>query len=466
MTRTFSYTFSTPSYQDAVSFNTGLFINGEWVDPVDSAAIDIVNPTTGELIISVAAGSSKDVDIAVEAAKQAYTTSWGLKCPGSVRGKLLNKLADLVEQHSDEFAALEALNVDENRLAYTRREPFGVVGLIVPWNFPLMMAVTKIAPALATGNAVVFKPSEVTPLTALKLAGLFNEAGFPPGVINIINGYGNTVGQAISEHPFIQKVAFTGSTLVGRKVLKSAAESNLKNVALELGGKSPTVIFHDANLEQAVKWAAHGIFFNMGQACTAGSRIFVQETIYDEFLDKFTTIAKYLHAATGDPFTPGIEHGPQVSQTQFERVMGYIESGKSEGATIHIGGARQGSAGYFIQPTIFTDVKPDMKIVNEEIFGPVACVIKFKTEKEVIEAANNTIYGLACNVFSENLGRALRVAHSIEAGTAWVNCSQLPEVALPFGGYKQSGIGRELGQYALDMYTQVKAVHVNLGLQL
>jgi len=414
----------------------------------------------------------------------------------------LDKLADLIEANIDEFSALEAADVgkvfdkakstdiggaiatiryyagwadkihgqtmetNENKLAYTRREPYGVVGQIIPWNFPLVTLSCKVGPALATGNTIVLKPSEVTPLTALKFAGLVNEAGFPPGVINIINGYGNTVGEAISHHPLITKVAFTGSTIVGRKVLKASAESNLKDVTLELGGKSPTIIFDDADLEQAVKWASHGIFFNMGQACTAGSRIFVQEGLYDKFLASFTQVAKFLETATGDPFTKGTEHGPQVSQTQFDRVMGYIDSGKKEGAKIHIGGARHGEEGYFIQPTIFTDCKPEMKIIQEEIFGPVAAVMKFKTEEEVIESANATSYGLACNVFSENLSRALRVAHQLEAGTAWVNCAQAADVAVPFGGYKQSGIGRELGQYALDTYTQVKGVHVNIGIRL
>ncbi|KAF9463983.1 aldehyde dehydrogenase [Collybia nuda] len=459
----------------------------------------VTNPASGKVITSVAAGSSKDVDIAVNAAKQAYKTVWGLKCPGVTRGRLLNKLADLLERDMDELAALEALDVgkvwdnaknvdvgstiavlryyagwadkvhgktietNDKKLAYTRHEPYGVVGQIVPWNFPLGMISWKIGPALATGNTVVLKPSEITPLTALRLADLINEAGFPPGVVNIVNGYGHTVGQAISEHPLIEKVAFTGSTLTGRKILKASAESNLKVVTLELGGKSPTIIFDDADVEQAVKWAAHGIFFNMGQVCTAGSRIFVQEGIYDEFLSKFSAIAKGLGAATGDPFTPGTQHGPQVSETQFNRVMGYINSAKAEGATVHVGGERHGQEGYFIQPTIFTETRPDMKIVQEEIFGPVAAVIKFKTEDEVVEAANNTAYGLACNVFSENLSRALRVAHSLEAGTAWVNCAQAGEVCVPFGGYKQSGIGRELGEYALDTYTQVKGVHVNIG---
>jgi aldehyde dehydrogenase (NAD+) len=354
----------------------------------------------------------------------------------------------LVEEHKDEFAALETLNVgmtwtlatqlvagtvegfryyagwadkvqgktietNENKLAYTRHEPYGVVGQITPWNAPLAMVGWKIGPALATGNTIVIKPSEVTPLSALKLAGLLNEAGFPPGVVNIVNGYGNTVGQAISEHPLIEKVAFTGSTLTGRKILKASAESNLKVVTLELGGKSPAVIFEDADLDQAVKWAAIGVFFNMGQSCVAGSRIFVQEGIYDQFMSKFTAAAECLTAKTGDPFNPETQHGPQISKIQFDRVMGYIESGKSEGAAVRIGGERHGEEGFFIKPTIFTDVRPDMKIVKEEIFGPVAVVIKFKDEAEVVEMANDTPYGLAAHIFTQNVSRSIRMAHAV-----------------------------------------------------
>ncbi|KAG6901632.1 hypothetical protein C0995_009800 [Termitomyces sp. Mi166 len=465
MPGTFTYNFDTPAFKGTSTIHTGR---------------SSLQSATGKVITAVAAGSAKDVDIAVAAAKKAYKTSWGLKVPGTMRGKLMYKLVELLERDIDEFAALESLDVyghakagdirmtidvfryyagwadkvqgktmetTEDKLAYTRHEPYGVV-MMLSWKF---------GPALATGNTIVLKPSEITPLTALRFADLVIEAGFPPGVVNIVNGYGPTVGEAISAHPLIEKVAFTGSTLVGRKILKASSESNLKVVTLELGGKSPTIIFDDADLEQAIKWAAHGIFLNMGQACTAGSRIFVQEGIYAEFLAKFSAIAKNLAATTGDPFGVGTQHGPQVSQLQFDRVMSYIESGKQDGATVHTGGARHGDEGYFIQPTIFTDVKPEMKIVQEEIFGPVGVVAKFKTEEEVIEAANSTTYGLACHIFSQNISRALRVAHSLEAGSAW---------SVPFGGYKQSGIGRELGEYALDTYTQVKAVHVNIGQKL
>ncbi|PPQ79486.1 hypothetical protein CVT24_010143 [Panaeolus cyanescens] len=501
MPGTYTHSFDTPRYKGDVTVHTGLFINNEWVDPVEGGSIEVINPTTGKHITTVSAAGPKDVDLAVDAAAKAFKTTWGLHTPGTERGRLLNKLCDLFEQRMDEFSALEALDTgkifdkarhidikltldvfryyagwadkvqgktietNEHKLAYTRHEPFGVCGQIIPWNFPLMMLSWKVGPALATGNTIVLKPSELTPLTALKFAELIVEAGFPPGVVNILNGYGPVAGQAISEHQKIAKVAFTGSTLTGRKIMKAAAESNLKVVTLELGGKSPTVIFDDADLDQAVKWAAHGIYFNMGQACTAGSRIFVQEGVYDKFIDAFTGVTQYITAKTGDPFSGGMEHGPQVSQVQFDRIMSYIESGKSEGATLHIGGQQHdpASGGYFIQPTIFTDCKPDMKIVKEEIFGPVAAVMKFKTEEEAIALANDTSYGLACHVFSMNINRAIRVAHALEAGTAWVNCAQSGDVAVPFGGYKQSGIGRELGQYALDVYTQVKAVQINIG---
>ncbi|KXN80716.1 Aldehyde dehydrogenase [Leucoagaricus sp. SymC.cos] len=484
---------------EVLSF-TRLFIDGKWVDPVDGGdMIEVVDPVTGKVITALPGGSSKDVDIAVKAARKAFKTTWGLRVPGIERARVLSKFAELLDKHANALTALESLNVgkpfpvtrqleltmsvnvvqyfagwadkihgktietNEKKLAYTRHEPWGVVGAIVPWNGPLMMAVMKIAPALATGNTVVLKPSEITPFTALFIADLLNEAGVPPGVVNIVNGYGNTVGSAISSHPNIDKITFTGSTLTGRKILKAAAESNLKAVTLELGGKSPTIVFDDVNLEQAVKWAAYGVFINMGQACVAGSRIYVQEGIHDKFLEGFTKIAQGLANATGNPFDEGTQHGPQVSKIQYERVMGYINSGRSEGATVHVGGERHGEEGYFIKPTIFVDAKPSMKIMQEEIFGPVCSVIKFKTEEEVIEWANDTTYGLAANVLTENSARAIRMANSLEAGTVNVNCALSFELGVPFGGYKQSGLGRELGEKALDTYTQIKAVHINIG---
>ncbi|THU91051.1 aldehyde dehydrogenase [Dendrothele bispora CBS 962.96] len=498
MTDIFKLSLDTDSYKGTVSINTGLFINGKFVKPVEGGTLDVINPATGKVITPISAGTSKDVDLAVEAATKAYKTSWGLKVPGSTRGQMITKLANLIEQNIDEFAALECINVGkpyatekieiansialfryfggwadkiqgktiettEKKMAYTRHEPFGVVAGIIPWNSPFYMLSFKLGPALATGNTVVLKPSEITPLTALKFAELLDDAGFPPGVVNIVNGYGNTVGDAISYHPLIRKVAFTGSTLTGRKILKAAAESNLKVVSLELGGKSPNIIFEDADIEQAVKWAGSGIFNNMGQTCVACSRIFVQEGIYDKFLKGLTDYAVNMQNKAGDPFSSTTLHGPQISDNQFKRVMGYIDSGKADGATMLTGGERIGSEGFYIKPTIFTECKPDMKIIREEIFGPVASVIKFKTEEEVIEMANDTSYGLACGVFTRDNSRSIRVAHALEAGTAWVNCYRSLETAVPFGGYKQSGIGRELGEYALELYTQVKAVHVNIG---
>ncbi|KAI0040771.1 NAD-dependent aldehyde dehydrogenase [Auriscalpium vulgare] len=496
-TTEFTHEFNTPGYKGKVSFPTGIFIDGKFSAGGDGTTIDVINPTNGKVITKIAEGTTADIDRAVKAAKRAYHESWGLSVPGAERGKLLSRLADLMDEHFDELAALEALDngktyswakaadlplsvgtiryyagwadkihgqvieTSEDKLAYTRHEPFGVVGQIIPWNFPLMMMSWKLGPALATGNAIVLKPSEFTPLTALRMCSLINEAGFPPGTVNVVVGYGHTVGAAISEHMLIDKVAFTGSTLVGRKVMEAAAKTNLKNVTLELGGKSPNIVFDDAELEGAVNWSIHGIFWNHGQACCAGSRIFVQSGIYDKFLKAFTEKAQSLKL--GDPFHTDSYQGPQVSQIQYDRIMDFIDSGKREGAKVHIGGERHGDEGYWIQPTIFTDTKPDMRIVREEIFGPVGVVIKFEDEADVLRQANDTLYGLAAAVFTKDITRGIQFAHKLEAGTAWINCVNQLHPNVPFGGYKQSGVGRELGEYALNNYTNVKAVHVNLG---
>ncbi|THU99012.1 aldehyde dehydrogenase [Dendrothele bispora CBS 962.96] len=500
MSTHFTHEFDTPAYKGKVSFPTGLFIDGKFVDGSDKTTIDVINPTNGKVITKIAEATAKDVDIAVEAAQRAFDTTWGLNASGATRSRLMTKLWEFMERDQKILAALEALDngktfqwaldvdiafstdtiryysgwadkihgqvmeTDDKKLTYSRHEPIGVVGQIIPWNFPLLMWTWKIGPALATGNTVVLKPSEFTPLTAIYMCSLIQEAGFPPGVVNIVTGYGHTVGNAISSHMKIEKVAFTGSTLVGRKIMENAAKSNLKNVTLELGGKSPNIIFNDADLEQAVNWSLHGIFWNHGQACCAGSRIFVQSGIYDKFLAKFTEKTKGLKV--GDPFATDSYQGPQVSQQQYDRIMSYIDSGKEEGATVHVGGERVGNEGYFIQPTIFTNTEPHMKIVQEEIFGPVGVVIKFEDEDDVVHQANDTMYGLASAVFSQDINKALTVAHRLRAGTAWVNCANTLNASVPFGGYKQSGIGRELGEYALHNYTSVKAVHVNLGIKM
>ncbi|KAJ6541703.1 NAD-dependent aldehyde dehydrogenase [Mycena capillaripes] len=497
MSGIFSHHFDTPAYKGTVTVPTGLFIGGKFVDGSQNTTIDILNPATGKLITKISEATPQDVDIAVRVAQETFDTTWGLNASGAKRGELLYKLATLMDAARDELSALEALDngktfswaknvdidfsvsvvkyyagwadkitgqtleTDERKLVYTRHEPIGVVGQIIPWNFPLLMFVWKIAPALATGNTIVLKPSEFTPLTALRMCTMIQEAGFPPGVVNVITGYGNTVGAAISSHMGIFKVAFTGSTLVGRKIMEAAAKSNLKPVTLELGGKSPNIIFNDADLENAVAWTALGIYWNHGAACCAGSRIFVQSGIYDKFLEKFTEKSKSIRI--GDPFGADVDQGPMSSEAQFTRIMSYIESGKQEGATLHLGGDRFGTEGYYIKPTIFTNTTPEMKIVKEEIFGPVGVVIKFDDEDDIVRQANDTLYGLAAGVFSQDIDRAIRTAHRIQAGTVWVNCFHNFAPNIPFGGYRQSGIGREMGEYALEHYTNVKAVHINLG---
>ncbi|KAJ9117393.1 hypothetical protein QFC24_006489 [Naganishia onofrii] len=475
MPTTFEYDFSTTGgvYKGKSSFSTGLFIGGQFVDAKSGATLDVINPVNGKVVGKVAAGDKADVDAAVKAADKAHQTVWGENISGQERGKILIKIAELIEENADELAALETLDngkaysiarsfdimeaaatfryyggwadkdggkvIDVNpaKLAYTIHQSIGVVGQIIPWN-----------------------PSEFTPLTAARVCSIFQEAGVPDGVVNIVQGYGQTVGAAISEHPEIRKVAFTGSGPVGRMVMKAAAASNLKTVTLELGGKSPNIIFDDADVEQAVRWAAFGIFLNHGQACCAGSRVFVHEKVYDEFKEKFLAHVKTLKV--GNPFEEDTFQGPQISQIQYDRIMGYIDAGKDEGATCELGGGRFGESGYFIQPTVFTNTRPDMKIVQEEIFGPVVVLIKFSSEEEVVKMANDTEFGLASAVFSRDISKALGTANKIHAGTVWINCYNQLHNNVPFGGFKQSGIGRELGEYALANYTEVKSIHVNL----
>ena len=412
------------------------------------------------------------------------------------RGQLLHRLADLIEQNADELAQLESLDngkpyhvakaadlpltigcyryyagwadkiqgktipIAGDYFCYTRHEPVGVVGQIIPWNFPLLMQAWKLGPALAAGNTVVLKPAEQTPLTALRVGELILEAGFPAGVVNILPGYGPTAGGAIARHADVDKVAFTGSTEVGHLIMEAAAQTNLKRVTLELGGKSPNIIFADADMDEAIEGAHFALFFNQGQCCCAGSRLFVEEKCYDQFVEK--SVARAKKRTVGDPFDPKTEQGPQVDQAQFDKVMGYIETGKREGASLLAGGKRVGDRGYFIEPTVFAGVKDEMKIAQEEIFGPVMSILKFKDVDDVVERANTTMYGLAAAVWTRDIGKAHAVANKVRAGTVWVNCFDVFDAAAPFGGFKQSGIGRELGEYGLQQYTEVKTVTVKL----
>ncbi|EED16926.1 aldehyde dehydrogenase, putative [Talaromyces stipitatus ATCC 10500] len=473
----------------------GLFINNEFVKGVDGKTFETINPHDEKPITFVHEATEKDVDIAVKAARDALSGPWK-HIATTERGRLLTKLADLFEENSDILAGIESLDngkatqfakgdvqasayclryyggwadkivgqtidTDSQSFNYTIHEPVGVCGQIIPWNFPLLMWAWKIGPAVATGNTVVLKTAEQTPLSALYAATLIKKAGFPPGVVNIISGFGRVAGAAISSHMDIDKVAFTGSTLVGRQVLQAAAKSNLKKVTLELGGKSPNIVFPDADLENAISWINFGIYFNHGQCCCAGSRVLVHEAIYDKFLEAFKARAQ--QNKVGNPFEQGTYQGPQISQLQFDRIMGYIDEGKKAGAKVVTGGERQGDQGYYIKPTIFADVTNDMKIVQEEIFGPVCTVQKFKDEEEAIKLANDTSYGLAAGIHTNDLNTSIRVSNALKAGTVWVNQYNTIHHQTPFGGYKESGLGRELGSYALDNYTQIKTVRIHLG---
>ncbi len=475
---------------------TKLLIDGQWVEAASGKTFETLNPATGEVIARVAEADRIDVDRAVVAARRAFDAGPWSKMSAAERGRLLYRLADLLERNQDELAALETLDngkpirdslaadlplsiacyryyagwadkiegktipINGPFFCYTRHEPVGVCGQFIPWNFPLLMQAWKLAPALATGCTVVMKPAEQTPLSALRVGELVQEAGFPSGVVNLLPGFGPTAGQAITRHPQIDKVAFTGSTEVGRLIMEGAAQSNLKRVTLELGGKSPNIVFADADLDAAVEGAYFGLFFNQGQCCCAGSRLFVERAIHERFVERVLQKAKA--RKVGDPFDLATEQGPQVSDEQFQKVMGYIDSGRQAGAQLLCGGGRIGDRGYFIEPTVFDNVQDDMQIAREEVFGPVMSVIPFDDLDDVVRRANNTEYGLAAAVWTRDLRKAHVMAGRLRAGTVWVNCYDVFDAAAPFGGFKQSGIGRELGEYGLRNYTEVKTVTVRL----
>ena len=478
-----------------------LFIDGQWVDAASGRTFETPNPATGETLARVAEGGAEDIDRAVRAARRAFEDGpWGKMTP-SERGRIIWRIGDLIYEHLDELAQLESLDngkpfavaqaadvplaadlfqymagwatkIEGNTISisvpympganwhsYTLREPVGVVGQIIPWNFPLLMAAWKLGPALATGNCVVLKPAEQTPLTALRLAGLMAEAGVPDGVVNVVSGFGETAGAALAAHDDVDKVAFTGSTEVGKLIVAASGASNLKKLTLELGGKSPNIVFGDAT-DGAVEGAANAIFFNHGQCCVAGSRLFVHQSRFDDVVNGVAEIAKSIKLGSG--LEVGTQMGPLVSEEQFQRVSGYLESGKSEGATAVTGGGRFGDRGFFIEPTVLINTHGDMKVVREEIFGPVVVAAPFSDLDEIAAQANDTPYGLGAGIWTKDISKAHALAKKIRAGTVWINCYNVFDAALPFGGYKQSGWGREMGHEVLNNYTEVKAVTTQL----
>jgi aldehyde dehydrogenase (NAD+) len=472
-----------------------LFIGGKFVDGNSGKTFAAINPATGETICQVVEADKNDVDQAVKAARKALETGPWKTMDAADRGKLLLKLADLTEKNAEELATLESYNsgktitdargdvggvvntlryyagwadkiegrtvpVRGNMLSYTLRQPVGVVGQIIPWNFPLLMLAWKWGPALACGNTIVMKLAEQTPLTGMRMAELALEAGFPDGVINVLNGMGETTGHAMVVHPDIDKIAFTGHYETAKIIIKNAADS-LKRVTCELGGKSPNVIFADCDLDKAVSGAFHAIYFHGGQCCTAGSRLFVEEKIHDEFVSRLAKKAK--GRKLGDPLDPGTEQGPQVSQEQMDKILGYVDIGQKQGAKLVLGGSRFGGEGFFVEPTIFDGVRDDMTIAKDEIFGPVVSVLPFKAVDEVIQRANNTYYGLAAAIWTKDLDKAHLFAREVKAGTVWVNCYHVVDTTTPFGGFKMSGQGRENGEAALEHYTELKTVTIKLG---
>jgi phenylacetaldehyde dehydrogenase len=473
-----------------------LLIDGQWVEAASGETFESINPATEETLATVAHGQAEDIERAVKAARRAFAddSPWR-RMNASDRGRLIWRIADLIEENADELAMLESLDNGKpygvaraadvplaadlfrymagwptkiegttvpisalpapgEYLAYTLREPVGVVGQIIPWNFPLLMAAWKLGPVLACGCTVVLKPAEQTPLSALRLGEIMLEAGLPAGVVNIVTGFGDA-GAALAAHDDVDKVAFTGSTEVGKLIVKAAA-GNLKKVTLELGGKSPNVVYADADLQGAIAGAANGIFFNHGQCCNAGSRLYVQKGIFDDVVAGVAEAAKKIKVAPGTD--PDSEMGPLISDEQFEKVLGYLDSGKTDGAEAVVGGGRASDRGYFVQPTILTNTTNDMKVVREEIFGPVVCAIPFDSPEEIVPIANDTPYGLAAGVFTKDISKAHRTAKRLRAGTVWINTYHVFDAAMPFGGYKESGWGREMGSQVLNNYLETKSV--------
>ncbi|GAA0421924.1 aldehyde dehydrogenase [Acrocarpospora corrugata] len=488
------------SVEDFIATPRQLFIGGRWVHAASGKTFATPNPATGETLANIAEADAEDVDRAVRAARAAFDGPWS-RLTASERGRIIWRIGDLIDEHADELAQLESLDngkplavaraadiplaaelfrymagwatkLEGNTIAlsvpympgaefhaYTLREPIGVVAQIIPWNFPLLMAAWKLGPALATGNTVILKPAEQTPLSALRLAEIMAEAGLPDGVVNVLPGYGETAGAALAAHDGVDKVAFTGSTEVGKLIVQAAA-GNLKKVSLELGGKSPNIVFDDVDPALAIPGAANAIFFNHGQCCVAGSRLFVQESRFDEVVEGVATIARGIKLGSG--LDPDTQMGPLVSDEQLRRVTGFLDSGRTDGARTVAGGNRHGERGYFVEPTVITDTSPDMAVVREEIFGPVVVASPFSTLDEIADQANATTFGLGAGIWTRDVSKAHALAKRIRAGTVWINCYNVFDAALPFGGYKQSGWGREMGHEVLEAYTEVKAICTQL----